>query len=161
MSDTDLDVAGRLNDGFQYRLVFVDGTVEYLRDHDAIGAVKARLLGARTASAKAAADGNFALSVEASHVDFSGAREVEGLDDKGAPQIGPVRQKGYVDAVRVQSVSYSDVDGTQPSNAAFEAAAALLDVQRAAQMQLMETLSKQQVPAGGESADEGDEGLLG
>ena len=143
MSEVDMDVDGRVHDGWQYRLKFEDGSVEHFRDRDALAAVQARM-----GTAKLAVSSGMAKTFEDVIVSFSGARGVEGVDADGKTQIGLVQGKGYALASKVVAVSYSATDGTEAPSQAFEAAMALLDVQRAALAQLA---------AGG--AQEGTEGV--
>ena len=145
--DEDLDVDSRLQDGWNFRVHFIDGSVEYFRDHDNLASVRARLV-----AAKESEEGG-----RATFIDFSGAKEVEGLTEEGASILGSLRGKGFAEAKRVQSIVYSASDGTEASSQAYEAAVALLDVQRAALSALQEQVS------GGkrEQGDEGSEGLLG
>ena len=142
----DMEVDGRLDDGWQYRVKFDDGSVEHLRDHDAIAAVAARL-----GAAKIAAMSGTSKFEEVS-VPFSGARAAEGPEG----ELGPVRGKGVVLAHKVVALAYTSTDGTEVPNQAYEAAVALLDIQRAALASL-----GQQVGTTAKAEADPNESLLG
>lgn len=154
--DDDLDVSARLQDGWQYRVKFEDGSVEHFRDRDNLASVRARVLAAKTAARSSTAPVTD-KTAEAVHVDFSGARANEG--DAEEEMIGPVRGKGFAEANKIVSIVYSDTDGSEIPGQAFEAAVALLDVQRAALANLQSQAIGQAAgqTEGGDSA----EGMLG
>ncbi len=160
--EKDMESDGRLHDGYQYKIKMDDGTTDYLRDHDDIVAVRARLV--RAQSVLIPGDQDVEKARALSLVDFSGARDLE-----DGNEIGPVRGKGFVDASRVIGVGYTELDGTQASQMAYESCAAFFDVQRAAVAQQIkdqvDLAQRQQQPVEeptpGKNADAAADALVG
>ena len=121
--EDDRNVEGLLEggDGFQFVIHLTDGSREWLRDHDRLDAVTARI----DETAKAV-DERIDLSLARVH--FSGARAME-EDDARRDVLGPVRGKGWIYLRNVSSVAYSAAEGAQPSEEAFEAARAYFAIQ--------------------------------
>lgn len=151
MATDDTDNDGRVHDGFQYRLKFKDGSVEFVRDHDNISAVWARIGAAKLAIAM-----QTAKTYDDASIAFSGAKAVEGPDN----ELGPVRGKARFHVGEIAGLVYTTSDGTEIPNQAFEAAVALLDVQRAALVQ-MASQNQMAGQGAGTKTDDDNEALLG
>ena len=109
MVDDDLDVDGRIQGGWQYRLELQGGAITYRRDRDRLSNVLGR------------------KPDENGRLWFSGAQAMEPAPD-GGQVLGPVRQKGAILAAQVVGITYTAQDGTETPDQAYQGAVALLDV---------------------------------
>lgn len=142
-SSLDLDSEGRLDqgDGYQYKVHLLGGQVSFLRDHDSLASLTARL-------EQAVAEKPAAI------FHFSGAKgreerpreEGEGVEDVE----GPLRGKGWHRADQIVGITYSE--GEPPpatQEAAYAAAIAYVDAQRSAlETRLLEIPASAGAPGG-------------